>query len=203
MRKARHVLYLLILISCIFGCAPQTEEDPHALLDQALGVFESKHSVVELEKSGSIIPQSVIQAGNPLSDVDQFKSRIRGVAIDDKLSSTDHTVLAVTMNAESSKQALADKLRSQLEEIRKETKLSSQAVNRNARMEEEINARLAAAEDELNQLLNAVQVDSVVRLWIDRRTKMPARMKVDTQLIKQGAQAVPMKEQLTESFRIT
>ena len=194
---------IMLLITCcgLLSCSRVVTTDPNQLLEQSLQQYESSGRVFEWQSSGEVMLNSSQPSWNPLMDVAEFRNQVESVTLDSGDSDFKSAVLDVKLKTDSAKQLLTEQLLAELEAMRQHYTVLVDANDNSSPMREELDSRLRQAQIQLEQTIAQLDASSIVRLWVDRKSKMPTRMQVDTHVsYKDGT---GREEQLSESYRIS
>lgn len=190
-RLTAGALGLCFLAVSVFaaGCADHSgEADARRLLSRSLAVMEERGLSIVPDKTGmnDMIARQNIADWRPFAQVADLERQAASVSMASGGPGSREAELVINLKPEAAKEMLKRRLVAELEAVREESRtlLPHGEEGGGADLAGRIGERLAEAEKELADMLAAAEVETVVRMRVDRKSAVPSDVRMVTRIVR-------------------
>lgn len=171
------------------GCADDSgEADARRLLSRSLAVMEEKGLSIVPDVTGAndMIARQSIAEWRPFTQVADLERQAASVSLAGGGARSREAELLIHLKPEAAKAMLKRRLVAELEAVREEnrTLLPDGEEGGGTDLAGRIGERLAEAEKELADMLAEAEVETVIRMRVDRKSAVPSDLRMETRIVR-------------------
>ena len=171
------------------GCADDSgEADARRLLSRLLAVMEERGLSIVPDETGTndMIARQSTADWRPFTEVRDLEQQAASVSMAAGGLGSREAELSIKLKPEAAKEMLKRRLVAELEAVREESRalLSDGEDDGGTDLDGRIAGRLAEAEKELADMLAAAEVETVVRMRVDRKSAVPTDVRMETRVVR-------------------